>query len=109
MGGRAGSSGAGFGSGSISGSIGRLTDSAVSKMSANQKAVYDQLVEGGVNKGYAAYTVKKSWAESFKLQPMQYIQGHLAKNVIGGKDQINSALRKKKYKQDLLKVLQSIA
>lgn len=78
-------------------------------MSANQKAVYGQLVEGGVNKGYAAYTVKKSWAESFKLQPMQYIQGHLAKNVIGGKDQINSALRKKKYKQDLLKVLQSIA
>ena len=110
MGGRAGSGGgAGMGSGSRGGAIGRLTESVVSKMSANQKTVYNQLVEGGVDKGYAAYTVSKSWANSFKQQPMQYIQGNMAPKVIKDAGRISDLLKQKHNKQGLLKGLQSIA
>ena len=98
----------GSGSRSGGGAIGRLTQNAVSKMSANQKTVYNQLVAGGVDKGYAAFTVSKTWANSFKQQPMQYIQVNMAPKVIKNAGSINSLLKQKVNKQGLLKGLQSI-
>lgn len=79
-----------------------------SKMSATQKVVFDQLVNAGVDKRYAAYTVGKSWANAFREQPMQYIQGVLAERLIRRKDEINSLLNQRVNRMMLAKVLSSI-
>ena len=94
MGGRAGGgSRGGGGKGGNTRTIQGMANSVANNFTSAQKDVFNQMLDKGYNKVYAAYSVASMAKQgTFQHQPLSWIKGQVANKTAAQVAQVNSAM-----------------